>query len=156
MLFSKSCEYAIRAAVLVASREAKETRKYIPVRELSSELSISFHFLTKICQSLTEARVMQSFRGPSGGVGLARPAEHIRLIDIVAAIDGTDKLMGCVLGLPGCTESRPCPLHSQWGARRDQIRQMLEQTTLADLSQAEPRRKRIRSVSPRINHRIQP
>jgi Rrf2 family transcriptional regulator, iron-sulfur cluster assembly transcription factor len=149
MLFSKSCEYAIRAAVLVASREAKETRKYIPVRELAAELSISFHFLTKIFQSLTEARVMQSFRGPSGGVGLARPAGHIRLIDIVSAIDGTDKLMGCVLGLPGCTESRPCPLHSQWGVRRDHIREMLEQTTLFDLSHEEPRKKRAKAVPAR-------
>jgi Rrf2 family transcriptional regulator, iron-sulfur cluster assembly transcription factor len=155
MLFSKSCEYAIRAAVLVASREAQENRTFIPVRELSEELKISFHFLTKTCQSLTEARVMQSFRGPSGGVGLARPAEHIRLIDIVAAIDGTDKLMGCVLGLSGCTENRPCPLHNQWGERREHIRQMLEQTTLADLAQPETRRRRKLSNRAVVTQRTQ-
>lgn len=155
MLFSKSCEHAIRASVLVASKEAREKRKYIPVRELSQELSISFHFLTKICQALTEARVMQSFRGPSGGVGLARPAAHIRLIDIVAAIDGTDRLTGCVLGLPGCNDNRPCPLHRHWGARREQILQMLEQTTLADLAQVEPRSKRAKSTVTRQYLRTQ-
>lgn len=106
---------------------------FIPIRELAEELDISFHFLTKIMQVLTEARIMESFRGPNGGIGLARKAEEISLLEIVAAIDGMDMFEQCALGLPGCSEETPCPLHGGWAKRRADIKKMLGKTTLATL-----------------------
>ncbi len=134
MLFSKSCAYAIRASLLVTLKEMEDSRKFIPIRELSDELNLSFHFLTKIMQTLTESRIMESLRGPNGGIGLARPAKEIALIDIVAAVDGLALFSDCALGLPGCGESTPCPLHESWSKRRDDLRKMLSQTSLAMLA----------------------
>jgi Rrf2 family protein len=134
MLFSKGCTYAIRTSLLVTLKEMDEHRKFIPIRELSDELNLSFHFLTKIMQSLTEARIIESFRGPNGGIGLARPAKDIMLIDIVAAVDGMALFSECALGLPGCGESKPCPLHDSWAKRREDLRKMLSRTSLAMLA----------------------
>jgi Rrf2 family protein len=134
MLFSKGCTYAIRASVLVTLKETNEQRKFIPIRELADELNLSFHFLTKIMQSLTEARILESFRGPNGGVGLAKPAKEISLLDIVAAIDGMSLFADCALGLPGCGDSTPCPLHESWAKRREELRKMLAKTSLASLA----------------------
>lgn len=134
MLFSKGCTYAIRASLLVTTKEIKDGRKFIPIRELSDELDLSFHFLTKIMQVLTEAHIMESFRGPSGGVGLARPAKDISLIDVIAAVDGMALFSDCALGLPGCGEKTPCPLHDAWAKRRQDLQRMFEKTTLASLA----------------------
>jgi len=134
MLFSKACTYAIRASVLITLKEMKEKRNFIPIRELSDELDLSFHFLTKIMQELTEARIMESFRGPNGGVGFTRPARQIMLLDIVAAVDGMNLFTQCAMGLPGCGEATPCPLHNAWARRRADLMKMLSKTSLTNLA----------------------
>lgn len=134
MLFSKACMYAIRAAVLAAAKDPDGQRVFISIRELAEEVDVSFHFLTKILRKLTEANITDSFRGPNGGVGLIRPAREISVIDIVAAIDGLGLFEGCALGLPQCSDESPCPLHDAWRKRREDLKNMLTRTTLADLA----------------------
>lgn len=131
MLLSKSCVYGLRASLFLASSEKDE---YISIRKMSDSLDISFHFLTKILQQLTAADLLESHRGPSGGVRLTRPGDDISLIEIVFAIDGPDLLTECALGLPGCGIEKPCPLHEKWASTRDSIRRMLDDTTLDELS----------------------
>ncbi len=104
-------------------------RGYVPIKELARELQISFHFLTKVLQILTQANILKSYRGPNGGIALARSGRDIRLKDIVQAIDGNKLFENCVLGLSGCGTLKPCPLHDTW----DRLRTSLEQT-LADLT----------------------
>jgi Rrf2 family protein len=135
MLFSKACTYAIRAAVLAAAKDPDGRRAFIPIRELADELGVSFHFLTKILRRLTEVKIMESFRGPNGGVGLTHPAKQVSVIDIVAAIDGMSLFEGCALGLPQCSDASPCPLHDAWAKRREDLRVMLTRTTLDALIQ---------------------
>lgn len=122
MLLSKSAEYGVRATLYLASLESKG---FVSIRDISDELDISFHFLTKIFQRLTRDGILQSFRGPNGGVALARPASAITLRDIVVAIDGGDLFRSCLLGLPGCGEGNPCPLHDQWAVERARLEEML-------------------------------
>ena len=132
MLLSKSCVYAIRASLLLTTKMLQE-RKFVPVHVLSDELDLSFHFLTKILQILTQAGILESSRGPHGGVGLARTPESIRIIDIIEAIDGMATFENCVLGLPGCGEQDPCPLHDEWSKVGSSMREMFEKATLANL-----------------------
>lgn len=130
MLLSKSCVYGLRASLFLASRKNGE---YIPIRKMSDKLEISFHFLTKILQQLTAEEILESFKGPNGGVRLKKDGTKIPLMDIVLAIDGSQLLTECALGLPGCGTKNPCPLHDKWAKTRDSIRNMLEQTTLTEL-----------------------
>jgi len=134
MLLSKSCVYAIRAALLVSHKNNSGDRNYIPVKELSKELNISFHFLTKILQKLTDAKLMQSFRGPRGGVALAKSPNTITLLDIVHAIDGEKIFEKCLLGLPDCNDDHPCPLHNQWREKSKQLENIFEISNMDNLS----------------------
>jgi Rrf2 family transcriptional regulator, iron-sulfur cluster assembly transcription factor len=131
MLLSKSCMYGLRASVLLASRNNAE---FITIRELSDELNISFYFLTKVLQQMTKANLLESYKGPNGGVKLARPAGEIRFMDVVIAIDGLKSLNECALGLPGCGVMKPCPLHDQWSALKTDMMNMMESITLKQLS----------------------
>lgn len=131
MLLSKSCLYGVRAAMYMATLEQSE---YVTIQQISEKLNISFHFLTKILQTLTENNIMVSYRGPKGGVALARPSKDIKLIEIVDAIDGTHIFSECIFGLPGCGNMTPCPLHGEWEREREKIRRMFSDTTLAILA----------------------
>jgi Rrf2 family protein len=130
-VLSKSCIYGVQAAIYIASRQSND---YVSIQEIAGKLSISFHFLTKVLQILTQAGIMVSYRGPNGGVALARPASSVTLADIIGAIDGTEIFTECFLGLPGCGHATPCPVHDQWSVVRKKLHQTFEATTLAELA----------------------
>ncbi|HOT96627.1 MAG TPA: Rrf2 family transcriptional regulator [bacterium] len=132
MILSRSCDHAIRASLYIA---LQADRAFVPIREIASALEISFHFLTKILQLLTQARIMASFKGPNGGVTLARPAAAISLKEIVLAIDGNRIFNGCMIGLDHCDDDHPCPIHDQWSGLRSNLEQLFSATTLADLAE---------------------
>ena len=130
MLLSKSCEYGLRASLHLATLEREE--EFVSISEISEALDISFHFLTKTFQKLTEAGIMHSHRGPKGGIALARPADDVTLLDIVLAIDGPDLFEECILGLPECGNQRPCPIHERWATERSRLEVMFTRKSLAE------------------------
>ncbi|HNR68809.1 MAG TPA: Rrf2 family transcriptional regulator [bacterium] len=133
MVLSKSCDYGLRAALFLAASEREES--FVSISEMAKALGLSFHFLTKILQTLTRKGLMVSTKGPHGGVRLARPADSINLMDIVIAIDGPRLLNECVLGLNGCSDQHPCPLHRQWVSIRSGITELFNQSTLKSVAQ---------------------
>ncbi len=131
MILSKSAEYGLRAMLYLVTLERDS---YVSMREIGEDLDISTSFLTKIFQKLTRDGILRSSRGPFGGVALARPAEEITLREIVVAIDGPGIFTECVLGLPGCGERNPCPMHAAWAEVRERLERMFDSETLAELS----------------------
>ncbi|WP_176719462.1 RrF2 family transcriptional regulator [Rhodohalobacter halophilus] len=131
MLLSKSCIYGLRASLYLASQKSEG---YTPIRKMSEDLEISFHFLTKIMQQLTADELLESFKGPNGGVRLKKSGDEITFMDIVMAIDGPALFTECALGLPGCGVEKPCPFHEQWAETRDNIKEMMEGTTINELA----------------------
>jgi Rrf2 family iron-sulfur cluster assembly transcriptional regulator len=118
MVLSKACTYGILATLYVA----KEERDFVPIRELSDELHISFHFLTKILQQLTNQGILVSLKGPKGGIKLAKDPSSVTYYDVILAIDGEEVFTECVLGLPGCGHEVPCPIHEFWAPTRDLLK----------------------------------
>ena len=145
MLLSKSCEYGLRAMLYLGSlgrdddaeeatgRSRAPTQEYVSIQAISDDLEIGFSFLTKVFQQLNDAGLLTSKRGPGGGVALTRAPDAISLYEIVVAIDGDDLFKECVLGLPGCGEAEPCPLHDHWTEERDRIKTTFQATTLAEV-----------------------
>ena len=127
VIFSKKCEYGIQAVLYLA---AHLNENVIPSDEIAGSLGIPKEFVSKILQSLTESGIVESKKGKNGGFALAKAPEKIRLIDVVAAIDGLDVFNSCVLGFPTCTPDHPCPVHHNWGELRTQAYNMLTEETL--------------------------
>ncbi len=132
MILSKSCIYGIQAAIHVA---AQDTNGYVPIHTIAERLSISFHFLTKVLQQFTQAGILASYRGPKGGVALARPAGSITLYELIAAIDGTEMFTECLLGLPGCGKAAPCPAHDHWVEVRLKLGSIARSVSLEQMGQ---------------------
>lgn len=133
MLLSKACIYGIRASLYIAAVRHDE-RKFVPIHIISDRLELSFHFLTKILQQLTTAGLLESYKGPNGGVTFSRDAKEIKIIEIIKAIDGDKLFTECILGLPGCGHNRPCPIHEKWGQTREGLKILFENTSLHEIA----------------------
>jgi Rrf2 family protein len=127
VFFSKKCEYALQAILLMA---ASETDCIFPAEEISKKLSIPKEFISKILQSLTESGLIESKKGKAGGFKLAKHPSKIKLIEIVQAVDGLESFNTCVLGFPNCSAENPCPLHDKWGELRVKAYEMLSEESL--------------------------
>lgn len=132
MIYSKACEYAIRAMTHLARR----SEEMCLAREISAQEEIPHYFLSKILQNLAREGLLRSTKGPGGGFQLVKPAREITLYDIKAAVDGVADLTECAVGLARCTDETPCPLHDTFKPLRKQIEAYLRSTTLEDMAQA--------------------
>ncbi len=131
MILSKTCRYGLRATIFLATKKKGD---YVTIREISDELNISFHFLTKVLQRLTKADLLESYRGPNGGVKLARQPSEITFMDVVISIDGGSIIDECALGLPGCGSLKPCPVHEKWSGLKSNMLTMMRTITMADIA----------------------
>ena len=133
-VLSKSAIYGIRATLYVALAEEQNEHPHTSIRKIADDLDISFHFLTKILQTLTQQGIVGSTRGPKGGVHLATPTQEVSLLDIITAIEGPDLMNTCIIGLPNCGSAKPCPLHEAWAKQRANLEKLFTRTTLASLT----------------------
>lgn len=132
-VLSQTSKYGIRALLYMVSHPSGS--EYMSIGEIAREMDLSFHFLTKIFRELTANGILYSYRGPSGGIALAKPASEIMLVDIVFALEGKDYFDQCLLGLPGCGHAKPCPVHDFWKDIKHDIRVHLSGTSLQHLSE---------------------
>ena len=127
MLYSRSVEYAIRA--LGALAELPDGSQKM-CRLLAEEEQIPSFFLAKTLQSLARQGLLRSSKGPSGGFALNRPARKIRLLDVIGALDGLERLEQGGGELP---DFRPV---------RHSILRYLRTTTIADVAAQRKRERR--------------
>jgi len=127
VIFSKKCEYGLQAVLFLAAHLDSEVTS---ADEVAKKMNIPKEFVSKILQSLTESGIIYSKKGKAGGFALAKDPRKIRLIDVVAAIDGLSIFNACVLGFPNCNPDNPCPLHDRWGELRTKAYNMLNDETI--------------------------
>ena len=131
-MFSKACEYAIRAVVCLAACGVEGER--LSLTEIAERTDSPEAFTAKILQKLVHAGLVHSVKGPGGGFEIsAASARKVALSQIVSTIDGDGIYTGCALGLPQCNATKPCPVHDHFLRIREDLRTMLEGTTVSDL-----------------------
>lgn len=125
--FSKKCEYGLQAVLYLAATD----EDYIcSSEEISNKLLIPREFTSKILQSLTESKIIESRKGKAGGFKLAKKANELKLIDVVIAIDGDEIFNNCVMGFTNCTKDKKCMLHDEWQGILNNAMNMLSRDTL--------------------------
>ena len=131
-MFSKACEYGIRAVLYIAKQSQEDKRPN--VAEIAKAVDSPEPFTAKICQQLARSGVVLSKKGPNGGFYVEN-GKDIRLIDIVRAIDGNKLFTGCGLGFKECSETKPCPIHFEFKHTRDALEEMLINTSVFKISE---------------------
>ena len=132
-MFSKACEYGIRAIVYIAS-ETDDSRN-VGIIEVCQHIGAPLHFTAKIMQTFTRKQIVNSQKGVNGGFYLDSSQRKKSLKEIVEAIDGGKIFTGCGLGLKECSEVKPCPIHDQFKEVRNRLNLMMQNTSIQELAE---------------------
>ena len=132
-MFSKACEYGIRATIHIATQSLEGRRSSL--KDIATEINSPVAFTAKILQQLVRNGIIVSVQGAGGGFEIRRSEmDVIKLSQIVSAIDGDQIYRACGLGLKECNAKQPCPVHFKFKAIRDELRGMLEGTSILELA----------------------
>jgi Rrf2 family nitric oxide-sensitive transcriptional repressor len=131
-MLSKTVEYALRAAVYLATRPGEP----VTTEEVAERTQVPAPYLAKILQSMAREGLVKSQRGVGGGVTLAKPPEELTILEVVNAVEPLPRIPVCPLGL-AAHGSRLCPLHARLDAAVAAMEDAFRSTTLAEVL-AEP------------------
>ncbi|MCK0156787.1 Rrf2 family transcriptional regulator [Cellulophaga sp. F20128] len=132
-MFSKSCEYGIKATLFIAQKSQQGER--VPLKEIAAAIDSPIAFTAKILQILAKANIVDSTKGPNGGFEIEEVRlPNITLKQIVQAIDGDGVFEGCALGLSICNANEPCPMHNQFVIIRNQLNETLSSSNLLNVA----------------------
>ena len=132
-MFSKACEYGIRASIFIAEQSLLD--KKVSLKDIAKAIDSPEAYTSKILQQLSRNFIINSDKGPTGGFSMSQQElEEVKLSTVVTAIDGDAIYKGCGLGLKNCNEKMPCPVHNQFKVVREELREMLETTLVKSLT----------------------
>ena len=132
-MFSTSCHYGLQAMIYIALHSTKD--KNVDLGQISEELDIPKHFLSKILQILVKQNLLISMKGPTGGFKLNRDSKDITLIEIIDAIDGLEIFTQCGIGFKKCNDSHPCPIHHDYKKVREKVKSLFKEKSLYQLTE---------------------
>lgn len=133
-MFSKACEYGIRATLYIAEQSLNSDKK-VGLKDIADKIDSPEAFTAKTLQILSKNKIIYSIKGPSGGFYIPKEElDDIKLSTLVKVIDGDHIYKGCGLGLDQCNADRPCPVHDKFKVIRDELAFMLENTSLLELA----------------------
>ena len=143
MKLSTRTKYGTRALVELALAEGDEV---ISTRKVADEQDISFKYLEQIMSALRAGGLVNSRRGQNGGYTLARRPEQITLLQVYRVLEGSTAPADCVDDPGSCPMGADCAPRETWAEMAESIRDVLENTTLRDLT--ERHREKHRGGSP--------
>lgn len=131
-MFSKACEYGIRAVVIVAQHSMEKNR--ISLKDIAAAINSPEAFTSKILQKLVKSGYVTSIQGAYGGFEIKDEVlETLNLQNIVDSIDGDEIYMSCVMGLKECSDVNPCPAHKKYKHIKSDLVDMLQSTTVKEM-----------------------
>jgi len=139
MRLSKRGEYGLRAMIMLAEpAEKSDTPLMMQIKAISQREQISAKFLEQILLTLKNAGLLHSKMGIGGGYYLAKPPSEITLGQIFRVLDGPVAPIKCVSQMAyepcGCPDEQTCGLRLVMGDVRNAIADILDNTTLADVT----------------------
>jgi Rrf2 family nitric oxide-sensitive transcriptional repressor len=126
-MISQTAEYALRAMVFLAMRDAAATG-----HEIAEVTKVPPGYLSKIMQQLAKVKLVNSQRGIGGGFVLARPTTDISILDVVNAVDPIEKLTSCPLGIESHGFNL-CPLHKRLSQATAHVEAAFADSRLSEL-----------------------
>ena len=135
-MFSKACEYSIRAMIFIAQKSKNGHR--LGIKEIADGVDSPGHFLGKILTDLSRKGLVLSAKGPHGGFYMDEKCLKRSLAEVVTAVDGNQLFTGCGLGLKSCNELKPCPIHDEFKIVRNKLKALLETTRIGEFNESLP------------------
>lgn len=127
---TKAGEYGLRAIRYLVENGDKER---ISIGDISIHKNIPEPFLRKLFKPLVQQGIINSTRGVSGGVRLARQPDEITVLEVVEALEGPLALNDCLLDDSACEFLAECGMHDVWEEAQAAMAKVLRSKNLLDL-----------------------
>lgn len=125
MRLTRYSDYAMRVLIHLASTDEPSS-----IATVAKLYGISQNHLMKVVQHLGKAGFVATTRGRTGGIRLARPADQIRVGDVVRQTEDGFELVDC----GGCLIKRACGLPGVLNEAARAFLAVLDKYTLEDVS----------------------
>jgi Rrf2 family iron-sulfur cluster assembly transcriptional regulator len=111
------------------------SNKPVSITDISLRQNISVSYLEQLFGKLRKGSQVKSIRGPGGGYVLAREAKHIKVLDIIEAVEEPIKTTRCKDDTShGCgVDNTRCLTHDLWLELGNQILRFLGSVSLDDV-----------------------
>jgi Rrf2 family nitric oxide-sensitive transcriptional repressor len=124
-------DYALRLALYLAVHQDR----VVPIEEVSRAYGISKNHLVKVVSLLVELNVVESVRGRSGGLKLARSPKEISVGWLVRRTEPNMDLVECFEPRSNtCPIAPECVLKRILQEARESFLAVLDRSTVADLA----------------------
>lgn len=126
-------DYAVRAMLALGQHDGDD---WLSVPAVSATMAIPERFLPRVMTDLVAAGLIVGRRGRTGGYRLARSAERITLLDIIAAAEPEPDPRVCILRGGPCGRDGRCAVHDAFSGAREAMLERLGATSLAEVARA--------------------
>lgn len=131
MRLTNFTNYALRMLQYTALRGERISR----VTDIAMIHQVSVHHMVKIANLLGREGYLETIRGRSGGVRLARPADAITVGEIVRLTEAPLELAECFNSdSNSCPLIGVCRLSKTWRKALDAFLEVLDGVTIADIA----------------------
>ncbi|WAC47242.1 Rrf2 family transcriptional regulator [Asticcacaulis sp. SL142] len=137
MILKNQVEWVLHCCAILAGLPAG---KYLSTKDLAEFHGVPKEYLSKALQHLSQAGIVESTLGPSGGYRLARPADAITFLDVVEAVEGSGRTFACnnIRNNNPCRsadhcDDKPCAIARIMWQADDAWRESLKSQTLSAL-----------------------
>lgn len=137
MQITNRTEYALRFLMYLAKNDMVTEK----ISTVSEKENIPKPFLAQIVNDLKKCGLVSAFRGPNGGVKLAKSVDSITILDVISSIEGPFAIYKCLETADYCQKSTACPLCGFWAHTQNELKKIFRNTTISDLLSKSPKYK---------------
>ncbi|MGG7535259.1 RrF2 family transcriptional regulator [Rhizobium sp. 12,4] len=137
MILKSQVEWALHCCAILAGLPEG---RYLSTKALAELHGLPKEYLSKALQSLSQASLVNTTLGPSGGYRLARSPSEINFLDIVEAVEGKARSFTCTnirknnpCRPAGYCDSKPCAVARIMWEADEAWRNTLRAVRLSDL-----------------------
>ncbi len=127
-------EYGLRILLTVATDDEP---RGVTIPQISKAQGLSQHYVGKLSRILRLAGLLKSTRGKEGGYLLSKPANQIKIMEVMSVLGGKlydSNYCKQHAGLKDiCINTGDCSVRSVWGNMQNAIDDVLSDLTLQDL-----------------------
>ncbi len=125
--------------------------KFVQLKDVSSRQGISLKYLEQIVIPLRKAKYLVSARGAGGGYRLAKSPGEITVGEIVALLEGGNRITDCAENPEVCDRAASCLTRNLWIETAEVLFEKLNSVTLSDLIE---KREQTREKDCRVDQRV--
>ena len=124
-------DYALRMLMALAAHD-----DVVSIDWIAERYGISRNHLAKVAQDLAAAGFVETLRGRSGGLRLARQASQINVGEVVRSLENTNGFVACMGGKEDCAIDGVCGLKPALAGALEAFLSHLDQFHLGQITGA--------------------